>query len=49
VNKAWHDANVMPKKATLEQRIEWHLEHQKQCGCRPVPDSVKRAIEIRAG
>jgi hypothetical protein len=37
INKEWHDANKMPKNATFEQRAQWHLEHQKNCGCRPIP------------
>ena len=28
MNKDWHSKNKMPPKATLEQRIEWHREHQ---------------------
>jgi len=31
----------------MAQRIEWHLEHSKACGCRPIPQSVKKAIEDR--
>jgi hypothetical protein len=24
----------MPKNATFEQRVAWHLEHLKHCSCR---------------
>jgi hypothetical protein len=34
LNKEWHAAHPMPKNATLEQRISWHLEHLKHCECR---------------
>jgi hypothetical protein len=34
----------MPKNPTLEQRIEWHLEHQKNCKCRPIPEKLLREI-----
>ena len=47
VNRGWHDTHRMPRNANLEQRIAWHIEHAAQCGCREMPDRVKRAIEQR--
>lgn len=44
INAEWHLKNKMPEKATTEQRIKWHLEHVKNCECRPIPD--KLLIEI---
>jgi len=46
-DKNWHLAHVMPKNATLEQRITWHLEHQQSCGCRPIPDKLMMEINKR--
>jgi len=40
LNKEWHQQNRMPKNPSLDQRIEWHLEHQKNCSCRPIPDNL---------
>jgi hypothetical protein len=40
MNKGWHAKNVMPKSATFEQRVKWHLEHQKHCTCRPIPKKL---------
>jgi hypothetical protein len=37
INREWHLNNKMPKNSTLEQRIQWHLEHEKNCQCRPIP------------
>jgi hypothetical protein len=37
MNAKWHEANPMPKNPTVEQRIRWHLAHQEQCKCRPIP------------
>jgi hypothetical protein len=31
----------MPPKATQEQRIEWHREHQQHCACREIPKSLQ--------
>ncbi len=44
-NKTWHQANKMPKNPTLEQRIEWYLEHSKNCTCRPFPEKLKLEID----
>ncbi|MDD5503556.1 MAG: hypothetical protein PHH26_08885 [Candidatus Thermoplasmatota archaeon] len=42
INREWHERNRMPKNPKLEQRIEWHLEHQKNCDCRPIPGKLKK-------
>jgi hypothetical protein len=34
INAAWHKANRMPARATLDQRVAWHLAHLKACACR---------------
>ena len=46
-NKTWHQANKMLKNPTLEQRVDWHLEHAKNCKCRPIPKKLKLEIEKR--
>lgn len=45
INKEWHLANRMPANASLKQRIDWHIAHAKNCGCRPMPDKIKQEIE----
>ena len=45
MNKDWHAKNSMPKNATMEQRLRWHKEHAPACGCRPIPPSLRGAIE----
>jgi len=45
INKEWHEKHRMPKNPTIEQRIKWHLEHQKNCSCRPI--TGKLAEEMR--
>jgi DNA-3-methyladenine glycosylase I len=37
MNRKWHAAHVLPRNANDRTRLRWHLEHQKQCGCRPIP------------
>jgi len=47
INKTWHEDNRMPLKATLEQRIQWHIKHVKNCQCRPMPDKIAKEIKKR--
>ena len=47
INAAWHLKNKMPQKATLEQRIKWHLEHAKNCECRPIPEKLLTEMKKR--
>jgi hypothetical protein len=47
VNAAWHDAHPMPKGATLDQRVAWHVAHAKACGCRAVPATIAAELERR--
>ena len=47
INAAWHKAHVMPKNASVEQRIKWHLAHAKHCACRPIPEKLQAEINKR--
>jgi hypothetical protein len=40
INKEWHLKNKMPKNAKFEERVKWHLAHQKNCNCRPIPEKL---------
>jgi len=44
INKEWHSKNVMPKNATFEERIKWHLAHQSNCNCRPIPKKLMQKM-----
>jgi hypothetical protein len=30
-----------------QQRVKWHLEHQKYCACRPVPEKLATEMKKR--
>ena len=52
LNKEWHLAHPMPKNPSLQQRIEWYLEHAKNCGCREIPEKLKeemKKLKIKKG
>jgi hypothetical protein len=48
MNKEWHRANPMPTKATRDQRLQWHIEHARACGCRKPPADLAEKIERQA-
>lgn len=37
----------MPPNATLNERIQWHLEHQQHCSCRSIPEKLKEEMSRR--
>ncbi|HLN77156.1 MAG TPA: hypothetical protein VK204_08930 [Nocardioidaceae bacterium] len=47
MNRDWHLAHVLGSKAPMDRRVEWHLEHARECGCGPIPPSVKAEIRAR--
>lgn len=48
INAAWHKKHHMPENATIEERIQWHLEHLKNCHCRTgIPAKLKAAMKKR--
>lgn len=44
-NKYWQLQHPMQVNPTIEQKVEWHLAHQKNCSCRPIP--AKLAAEMK--
>jgi hypothetical protein len=40
INKDWHESHKMPARATFEERVKWHLEHQAHCQCAPIPKKL---------
>ena len=44
INKEWHLRNKMPARPTPEQRIAWHIEHARNCSCRPIPEKLRLEI-----
>ncbi|MEK6700219.1 MAG: hypothetical protein AABZ10_14405 [Nitrospirota bacterium] len=49
MNREWHRAHKIPEKATLEERIKWHVAHAKKCGCRPIPFKIQGEMKKRQG
>lgn len=45
INGEWHRKHKMPKNPTMEQRIDWHLAHARNCGCRKIEG--KLAVEMK--
>jgi len=48
INAVWHKANRMPARATLDQRVAWHLAHLEACACRTdLPASITAELKRR--
>jgi hypothetical protein len=47
INAEWHRAHPMPPRATMDQRVDWHLAHLKACRCRRVPEGIVKELERR--
>jgi len=48
MNAAWHKAHRMPARAALDDRVRWHVAHEKACDCREMPASIAAEIARRA-
>lgn len=47
INREWHALNKLPRNATLDERLTWHIRHAANCSCREIPPSIKRELEAR--
>ncbi len=47
MNAEWHRVNRMPAEPTLDERLDWHVAHDKQCGCRKMPASIVAELALR--
>jgi hypothetical protein len=47
MNRDWHYKHKMPEKATTNERIQWHLEHAKNCACRPIPEGLLAKMNVQ--
>jgi hypothetical protein len=51
INRKWHEAHRMPPNASEDERIAWHLDHARHCGCRRIEGGTadlfrKRGVAI---
>lgn len=47
INKGWHKKNPMPKNPNINQKIQWHVDHARECACRPIPDGINKKLAER--
>lgn len=47
LNREWHATHRLGPKASLEERIDWHMLHAENCGCRPMPAAIREELEAR--
>jgi len=37
----------MPTSATEKERLQWHVDHARECDCRPIPNSILAKMKDR--
>ncbi len=47
INKSWHIKNKLSKKLSLGQKLQWHVDHARECGCRPIPLPLQKIMKER--
>jgi hypothetical protein len=47
INREWHLEHRLPRTASREERLEWHLGHAVNCGCREMPPTIRQELERR--
>jgi hypothetical protein len=47
INREWHALHKLARNASMEERLHWHLQHAANCGCRDMPDTIRRELEAR--
>jgi hypothetical protein len=45
VNKEWHEKNKMPKNPSHEQKMNWHIDHSKNCSCYPISEKLQKEMD----
>ncbi len=48
MNADWHRAHVLGRGASWEDRVRWHEEHARECGCRRPPADIQAELDRRA-
>lgn len=47
INTSWHKNN--PKKRNLSEKdlIQWYVNHERECGCKPIPNAIRTKLAQR--
>lgn len=47
INREWHEAHRMLNNASEDERIAWHIDHAKNCGCRKIAGKLAELLQRR--
>jgi len=48
INATWHAEHRLPRRATLGERVAWHVDHARNCGCWPeLPPPIVAELKRR--
>ena len=46
-NDDWHSKNSLPPNSTIKQRVQWHIEHARNCPCPSMDADILEEIKKR--
>ena len=46
-NTQWHVKHQLPNNPTLEQRVQWHMEHARRCPCPSQDEDILEELKKR--
>jgi 8-oxo-dGTP diphosphatase len=47
INKSWHKNNPKPYKEYSDKLLKWFVDHQRECGCKPIPKVIQLKLSQR--
>ena len=48
INDEWHRTHRLGPHAPIDERIAWHIAHERACACREMPTRIRHEIARRA-
>lgn len=47
IHREWREAHRMPKNASEDERIAWHIDHARNCECRKIEGKLAELLRRR--
>lgn len=44
MNQLWHETHHLNHNGLPLEQLSWHMAHQKNCGCTPIPPRIQRIM-----
>jgi hypothetical protein len=46
-NDEWHSKNSLPQNSSIDQRVQWHMDHARNCSCPSFDEDILEEIKKR--